>query len=127
MDDRARGQEEQRFEIGMRGKVKYACTVIMSALAHKHVTELADGRIGQHAFDIKLEYRDSGSKERGGATYDCNNNERDWRDLEQRGVAGYKPYTSPHHVGSMHKCTDKRRPFHSIQSPHTHPHPLPSP
>src|SRR5579863_5911598 len=43
VNDRARAQEEQGFEIGVRYQVQHPPAVVVRPLAHKHVAKLADG------------------------------------------------------------------------------------
>src|SRR5258708_34180348 len=101
----------------MRGKVKYASRIIMSALAHKHIAKLADGRVGQYAFNIKLEQSDSGREERGYATYDCYGDQRGMRHLEQGIATGHKAHTTRAHRCRCNKGPDNRRAIHSIRKP----------
>src|SRR2546421_12483701 len=56
MNDCARGQEEQCFEVGVGGEVEDSRGIVMDALAHEHIAKLTDGRIGQDAFDVKLDH-----------------------------------------------------------------------
>src|SRR5258708_37957452 len=93
----------------MRGKVKYASRIIMSALTHKHIAKLADSRVGQDAFNIKLEQSDSGREERGYTTYDCYGDQRGRRHLEQGIGTAHKGHTSRDHRCRVNKHPDRRR------------------
>ena len=61
----AGAKEEQGFEEGVGGQVEHARCVGAGTHAHKHVAELADGGIGQDAFEILL-HQGHGGGEKGG-------------------------------------------------------------
>jgi hypothetical protein len=54
MDDGAGAEEEKRLERGMGEEVEDAPAEIADSLGRKHVAELRTGRIGDHAFDVRL-------------------------------------------------------------------------
>lgn len=54
MDDDARGEEEDRFERTVRDQVEDRCAPVADCQGARHVAELADGRVGEDAFDVVL-------------------------------------------------------------------------
>jgi hypothetical protein len=76
VDDRARAQEEQGFEIGVSYQMQHPGAVVLRPLGHKHVAKLADGRIGQDALNIKLHNGDGGREDGGQAAQYGNDQQR---------------------------------------------------
>src|SRR5215510_6607424 len=68
VDHRTGRKEEQGLEEGMRHQMEYRGSVGADAAPEKHVSQLADGRIGQDAFDVVLDQTDCGGEERSTAS-----------------------------------------------------------
>ena len=67
-DDDAGAEEEQGLEEGVGQEVEHRRLPCANAKRQKHVTDLADGGVGEHAFDIVLRQRaETGQQERSGA------------------------------------------------------------
>ena len=63
MNDRARCQEEQPFEEGVRHQVEDARRKRAYAAGHEHVAELRDGGVSENFFDIGLRDADGRGEE----------------------------------------------------------------
>ena len=69
MNDRTRAQEQQRLEERMSDHMKDRSYVCSRTDRKEHVTQLADGRIGQHSFDVMLGDRTQSCEERRRSPY----------------------------------------------------------
>src|SRR5947207_15212072 len=90
----------------------------MYTLRHKHITKLADSRICQHAFDVKLKKCNSCREQSGGTANCCYDIQRQWSHFKQWVCTCNKIDTSRNHCGRMDQCTNGRRTFHRIRQPH---------
>ena len=83
VDDRARAQEEQRFEERVGDEVEHADGDAADAEADHHVAELRDGGVGEDALDVVLRDGDECAEEGGDGADPGDDGERDG------GAAGY--------------------------------------
>ena len=61
VDDRARAEEQQRLEEGVREQMEHADRIGADAHGDEHVAELRTGRIGDDALDVVLHKPDGGA------------------------------------------------------------------
>src|SRR6185437_7869345 len=73
----ASGEEEQGLEKGVRNKVEDSGGVRGDSAGQKHVAKLGDGRVGQHALDIRLDDTDGCGEECGGHSDDGHDGQRE--------------------------------------------------
>ena len=64
VDDGAGAEEQQGFEAGVRDHVEDRKDVGPTPDGYDHEAELADGRVGEHPFDVVLRARDGGGPDR---------------------------------------------------------------
>src|SRR5215469_10033760 len=102
----------------MGSEVKNTCTVVMHTLGHKHVAKLANGRVGQDTFDIKLEDGDAGGEKSCEAADDTDNHQGAGSNLKERVGASDEIDTSSDHCSGMNECADGSWTFHRIGQPH---------
>ena len=96
---------------------KIACTVSPHAHAQEHVTQLADGRIGQDLLDIVLAESDGGRIDRGGHTDDGHDRHGDGRHAVEHIAPGDHIDPGRHHGGCMDQGADRRGTLHGIRKP----------
>src|SRR5690606_38747118 len=65
MNNRARAEEQERLEEGVRNHVEHRRAVRADADRSDHKTELRDGRVSENALDVELPYRDVARDNRG--------------------------------------------------------------
>src|SRR5437660_731449 len=99
VDHSSSAQKEQGFEVSVRCQMEDATSIVMDALAHKHVAKLADGGIGQDALDIELEESNGGSEKGGGATDASHHMEGNRGEFKERISAGNEGDAKSHHRG----------------------------
>src|SRR6185437_12770083 len=73
----ASGEEEQGLEKGVRNKVEDSGGVRGDSAGQKHVAKLGDGRVGQHALDVRLDDTDGCGEECGGHSDDGHDGQRE--------------------------------------------------
>ena len=115
MNDCARGQEEQCVEVGVGGEVEDSRGIVMDALAHEHIAKLTDGRIGQDAFDVKLDHCNCCGEYGGYAANDTHDSQCYGGYLKERMGTSDQVNTGSDHCGCVNERTDRRRAFHSIR------------
>ena len=81
MNDAARTEEQKRFEEGVGHEVENAGGKSACAKREKHVTELADGGVGEDFLDVVLHQRHGGCKNRGDHADDGDNVHRQRSEL----------------------------------------------
>ena len=118
VNHRARPQEQQRLEEGVRHEVKDSSDVVGDTAGHEHVSELRNGGIRQHLLDIGLRNADGGGENRGQSADDGDCHHRIRRAMVDRIGAGHHVYASSHHGRGV----DERRHWcgalHCVRQPH---------
>ncbi len=118
MDDTACCQEQQALEESVSHEVEYACGQGPDSHSHHHVSKLAQGRIGQDAFDVIL-HQGNGCCQQGSQTAYCGDQQQGRGDLaEDEESPGQQVYTRCHHCSCMNQSTHRGRAFHCIRQPH---------
>ena len=122
VDDRARAQEEQRFEEGVHEQVEDGGDPGANAQGGEHEPELGDGRIGQDFFDVVLGYSD------GGGEQSCERADESDKGhsavvtvvggVEQGEHANDEVHARRYHGGGMDESGDGRRALHGVGQPH---------
>ena len=116
-DDRARGKEQQRLEESVRHQVEDRHGVGGSAQCNRHVSELGQRRVGNHALDVVLDNPEEAHEQRGDGTDDDDERERGGRQFEQRRHARYHEDTRGHHGRRVNQRGDRCRAFHRVRQP----------
>ena len=117
VDDRARAEEQQRLEEGMREQVEDRRAVEADAERHEHVAELRAGRIGDDALDVVLHQADGRGEEGGEGADEGHDGQRRVRQLEQRRQARQHEHAGGHHGRGMDQRRHRRRAFHGVRQP----------
>ncbi len=115
MDHRSGAEEQQRLEEGVREEVEHASQPTAQAQGQHHVAQLADGRIGQHAFDVSGGDGDRGGDEERDRAHDGD----DQQDLgrEDRVTAADEVNARGDHRGGVDQGADGRGAFHGVGQP----------
>ena len=117
MDDRARAEEQQRLEEGVREQVEDAEAVAADAERDEHVAKLRTGRIGDDALDVVLHEADRRGEERRRRADHRHDGERRRREFEQRRQPRHHEDAGRHHRRGMDERRDGRRAFHRVRQP----------
>ena len=121
-DHRARGEEQQRLEEGVRHQVEDARGVGRGAQRHGHVAELGQRRVGHDALDVLLDHAQQPGEERRGGADHQHHAERGLRVLEQRRHPRHHEDAGSHHGGGVDEGGDGRGTFHGIRQPDVQRH-----
>src|SRR5882724_4614559 len=117
VDNAARAEEQEGFEEGVGHKVKNSGGEGAYTEGEEHVTELADGGIGENFLDVGLDEGHGGGKNGGGGAYDGDDVHGDRREL----VNGVHPHdhvdAGGHHGGGVDQRADWGRAFHGVGEP----------
>src|SRR5579863_1166588 len=100
-DDRAGGQEQQRLEEGVRHQMEDGVAVGRDTQRHRHVAELRERRVGDHALDVVVDDSQQPHEESGDGTDDQHERQRPFRVLEQRRHARHHEDAGRHHGGGV--------------------------
>ena len=117
MDDRARAEEQQRLEEGVREQVEDRRAIGADAERHEHVAELRAGRIGDDALDVVLHEADGRREEGGDGADEGHDGQRRVRQLEQRRQARHHEHAGGHHGRGVDERRDRGRAFHGVRQP----------
>ena len=117
VDHRTCAQKEQRFEKRMREDVEDAGGECSHAEREKHVAELRDGRVRQHALDVVLHQADRRGENCGQSADDRNRLHRSRREYKQRIRARDHVDASRDHGRGMDERGNRRGAFHGIGQP----------
>ncbi len=118
MHDAPGSKEEESFKEGMGHQMEDSSAECTHAHAQEHVTQLADGRIGQNFLDIVLT-ESNGSCIDGSRHADYGNDRHgDGCHAVEYITPGDHVYPCGHHGGRVDKGTDRRGTFHGIGEPH---------
>jgi len=129
VDDRTGAQEEQGLEERVVHQVEHAGGVPGVSLlgqgkevparpqGQEHVSQLADGRVGQNPLDVGVVQRHGRCHQGSNASNDGNYEHR-VRRLHHHGVGtGHEVHTGLDHGGCMDKGRDRGRALHGIRKP----------
>ena len=112
-----RPKEEKSFEEGMGHEVEDPCAESPHAHTQEHISQLADGRIGQDFLDIVLAESDGGGIDGRGNTDDRHNGHGDRCHAVEDIAPGDHIDPCCHHGGGMDEGADRRGTFHGIGKP----------
>ncbi len=87
------------------------------AQGHEHVAKLADGGVGQHAFQVVLGEGDQGGHQGGGCADDADDHGHQRVVEDQRGRAGDEVNAGGDHGGGVDEGRDGRGAFHGVGQP----------
>jgi len=116
-NDRASRQEEQRLEEGMGDQVEHARHRRAHAYSRHHETQLADGGVCQHFFNIILPDSNCGGKERGQPAHPGNGCLGIRGKPVKRLGARHQVHACRHHRGGMDQRRDGCGTRHGIRQP----------
>ena len=117
VDDRSCGEEQQRLEKGMGYQVENAGGVGADAKGQEHVTDLADGGVGQDALDIVLGQGGESGQQQGGQADPGDGFLGGRRQLEQAEGAGDQVDPGGHHGGRVDQGADRGGARHRVGQP----------
>ena len=117
MNDRARAEEEQRFEEGVCDEMEDSRHICTNSQRRDHEAELRDGGICQHTFDIVLCDRNRRGEYRRERADECHDGHRRWVKADEREHADDRVHTRRHHRRGMDHGADGRRTFHRVWQP----------
>ena len=115
--DRAAAQEEECLEERVREDVIDRAEGRANAEAEEHVSELRDGGVRHHAFDVVLRHADRGGEERRDAADRRNERECTWIELEERVRTRDEVDARGDHGRRVDERRDRRRAFHRVRQP----------
>ena len=117
VDHTAGAEEEQGLEESVRHQVEDASRECADAAGQKHVTQLADGGIGQHALDVVLHQADGGRPDGRRRADACHQRQRRGRKREKRVRARHHVNARRHHGRGVDQGADRRGAFHGVRQP----------
>ena len=117
-DHRARAEEQHRLEKRMRHQMENRRRIGRCAERHRHIAQLRQRRIGDHALDVVLRHRDQRHEEAGDRADHEHERQRGLRQFEQRRHARDHENAGRHHGRGMDQRRDRGRAFHRIGQPH---------
>jgi hypothetical protein len=116
----ARAEEQQGLKECMREEVVHAAGYAgkgSRAEGQEHVSELADRRIGENAFQVELREGDQGGEQRRKAADRRHDELSRGRGGKQRRAAGHHIHARGDHRCRMDQRADGRRAFHRVGKP----------
>ncbi len=117
VNHRAGPEEQQRLEEGVGEDVEDAGRECAYAERQKHVSQLRDRGVRQHALDVVLHQGDGRGEDRGQRADDGDRLHRIGRQHEQRVGARHHVHARGHHGRSVDQRGDRRRAFHRVRQP----------
>ena len=117
VDHTARRQKQQGFEKRVGHQMENTGRKSTHAQPQEHVTELADGGVGQNFLDVSLHQTDGGGIESGQATDSRHRRQREGRVGKEDVRAGDHVDAGGDHGGSVDERTDRRGAFHRVRQP----------
>ena len=117
MDDRTRAQKQHRFEKRVRQQVEHGHRIHANTRRHKHIAQLATGRIGDHAFDIVLHKPNSGGKKCSCGPQIDDKGFRLGRVFVKRRHAADQKHTRCHHGGGVDQGRNRGWALHRVRQP----------
>ena len=113
----AGAEEEQRLEKRVRHQVENPRRKRAHTHRQKHVTELADGGICEHALDVVLQETHRGRVDRGQCADHRHDFERRGSKLVERVHPRDHVHARRHHCRRMDQRAHRRRAFHRVRQP----------
>ena len=121
MNHTTRTEEQQRLEKGVGNQVEESSDIGTCAQRRNHKAQLADGRIGQHPFDVPLRHRNRRCEDGRKRTDKGDKGHRAWRcfphHVEEWEHAHNQEDTSRNHRRRMNHGANGRWPFHRVRQP----------
>ena len=117
MHHAARAEKQQGLEKSVSHQVKDSGSEGAYATRQKHVSQLADGGIGERSLDIGLHQRDGGGEKCGGAANRGDGKHGQRRLDEEHVRARHHVHARGHHGGGMDQRADGRGAFHGVGQP----------
>ncbi len=117
VDHRARPEEEQALEEGVRHHEEDGGDVGARAHGEDHVADLRDGREGEHLLDVLLGAGDGGGGERGHRPDGGDDLGSRRRDVQQRVHATQQVDPRRDHGGGVDEGRDRGRALHGVGQP----------
>ena len=117
MDHTARRQKQQGFEKRVGHQMENTGRKSTHAQPQEHVTELADGGVGQNFLDVSLHQTDGGGIESSQAADGRHCRQRKGRVGKEDVRAGDHVDAGRDHGGGVDERTDRRRAFHRVRQP----------
>ncbi len=117
VNHRARREEEQRLEEGVGHQMEDCRRICRHAAAQKHIAELRDSGVSQHALDVVL-HQSNGRGEDGRERADRGHHaEREGRVVKQNMRPGDHVNAGRDHGGRVNQRGDRRGAFHRVGQP----------
>ena len=116
-DDRTCGQEQQGFKEGVRHHMEHGNRIGGHAQSHGHITQLRQGRIGNHAFDVILNRAEEAHEQRGNRANHHNHAQRGGGQFIHGRHARHHEQACGHHRCGVNQRGNGRRAFHGIGQP----------
>ena len=116
-DHRTGGQEQQCLEEGVRHQVEHCHRIGRGTQRHRHIAQLRQRGIGDHALDVVLDDAQKAHEQRRDGTNHQHKAQSCVAQLKQRRHACHHENACRHHGGGVDQCGDRRRAFHGIGQP----------
>ena len=117
VDHRARAEEQQGLEEGVRDNVPHGGAECAGAGGEKHVAELRNGGVSENFLDIPLRHADRRGQHGGDETHHGDDVHGDGRLHEDRGRAAHHVDAGGDHGGGVDERRDGRGAFHRVRQP----------
>ena len=117
VDHAAGTEKEQRLEESVRHQVEDARCECPNTEGKKHIAELADGGVGEHAFDIVLHQSNRGGEKCRDRADNRDDRHRLRRHLINEIASRDHIRTGRDHRRRVDQSANRRRPFHRIGQP----------
>ena len=116
-DHRAGAEEEQGLEEGVSHEVEDRRRPGADPEGEEHVADLADGGVGEHAFDVGLDQRAASREQQGRRTDDGDDGHGERRQHEDHVGAGDEIDTGGDHGRGVDQGADRGRAGHGVGQP----------
>ena len=117
VDDRTRGEEEERLEDAVGQQVQEARAREPGPDRRHHVAELGDGGVGQHPLDVALHAGEGGREQRGEGADPAHRAQHLGRLLEEERGAEEQVDARGHHRGGVDQGRHRGRSLHRVGQP----------
>ena len=117
IDDHAGAKKQEGLEERMGHEVEHGRLPCADAKREKHVTDLADGGVGEHALDVVLRKRAESGEQQRGRTHDRDGELRRWRQRKQDVRARDQINACGNHRGRVEESAGRSRAGHRIRQP----------
>ena len=115
MVDITRTEEEQTLKESVVKQVEHAHRYAARSQPQHHITQLADGRVGQYALDIVHHQPYAGGEDAGNRPNNTHSGHRRFRSRKNGIGAGYQKDTGGYHSGGVDKGANRSRTFHGVR------------